>query len=59
MILICIVVAFIAFDLILRKKLKVKNKGFIGKFEHHNKNYATIEKYALTLFFLVVLRYKK
>jgi len=55
MILLCIVVPYLACDLLLRKILNVKHKGFIGKDDRHNKIYPIIEKWTFILFFLVVL----
>ncbi|MBP0725276.1 DUF4181 domain-containing protein [Bacillus sp. RG28] len=55
MILLCVAAAYLVCDLLLRKILNVKNKGFIGKDERHNKIYPIIEKWAVILFLLVVL----
>ncbi|MBP0725277.1 DUF4181 domain-containing protein [Bacillus sp. RG28] len=52
---ICIMLAMILMEAILRKIFKIKYKNFWGKYESYNKNFERMKEFAFYIFFLVVL----
>jgi len=46
---------YLLLEILLRKILKIKYKGFIGKYKHVNQKYKTIEKYTFILFASIII----
>ncbi|MGM7722154.1 DUF4181 domain-containing protein [Metabacillus sp. Hm71] len=55
MALIWIILTMFIVDFLLRKLLRVKHKGFFGRYEHFNKNYALAEKYTFIIFLVLLI----